>query len=84
MYKNPDYWDADQAVRLAYAGVRKNKCNAHYDTLVKILIKAERFLEAHEQMSRWERLYMRDHNNYDRLSLPKRFVKIRKQIEANL
>ncbi|MDZ8119865.1 DUF1266 domain-containing protein [Pontiella agarivorans] len=82
MFKNEEVWDADQAVAYAYTAIRKDACQPHYDTLVRVLIKAGRWDEAWTQLNAWERLNMRQRNNYDPLKLPEKFKKLRERIES--
>jgi len=84
MYKNKIPWDADEAVRMAYSGVHRWECLWHYDTLVKVLIRAERWPEALQQLNNWERMNMRDRNNYDPLQVPEKFKRLRKTIKDGL
>jgi tetratricopeptide (TPR) repeat protein len=80
MYKNPEFWDADRAVSLAYAATNHQKVWCNYDTLLKVLIQAERYPEA---LKAWEKLsefVKRDANNWDDLALPEWFKKERELI----
>ncbi len=82
MLNTPEIWDADEAVRLAAAGVHKLECDYHYNTLTRVLIKAERWGEATESLDKWERFNMRQRNDYDPLKLPAKFKKLRARVEA--
>jgi hypothetical protein len=81
MFKNDGVWDPDEAVEYAYGAIRQWECGEHYDTLVKVLIKAERWDEASVQLNQWERLNMRQRNNYDPLALPPKFKNLHKTID---
>jgi TPR repeat protein len=84
MYKNPEIWDANEAVNLAYQAIYKWECNSHYDTLVKVLIKAERWSEAWYELGDWEIYDMRRRNNYDPLNLPEKFKRFRATIKEGI
>ncbi|MDF7807217.1 DUF1266 domain-containing protein [Pontiellaceae bacterium B12219] len=84
MFEYDEVWDADRAVELAYAGVYKQYVHAHFDTLVRVLMKAERWDEAWHGLNAWERLNMRERDNYDPLSIPEEFKKLRCEIRTGL
>ncbi|WP_322609841.1 DUF1266 domain-containing protein [Pontiella agarivorans] len=80
MYENPEIWEPDIAIRMAYNGVQKWECNPHYHTLVKVLMKAERWDEAGRALNQWQRFDMRNREIYDPVAVPEKFKKLRKQI----
>ena len=84
MYENPDLWDADEAVNLGYNAIHKWECNSHYDTLVNVLIKAERWSEAWRELNNWEKQSMRKRNNYDLLAIPDKYKRFRGILQAGL
>ncbi|MDF7826638.1 DUF1266 domain-containing protein [Pontiellaceae bacterium B12227] len=84
MYQNDELWEPDEAVRYAYKAVERRKIYAHYDTLVHVLIKAERWDEAWHALNAWEKLSMRMRNNYDALQIPHKFKRHRAAIRAGL
>jgi TPR repeat protein len=84
MYKNDEIWDADEAVRMAYIAIERDECGNVYDTLVKVLVKAERWGEASDALKKWERCDMGQRNNYDPLKLPAKFKRLRAKIEAGV
>lgn len=80
MYKNPDYWDADRTVRLAYEAVEYEKTLYTCDTLMWVLIKAERYPEALKAWQDWASFYKQRANNWDDLALPEHVKKVRQDI----
>ena len=80
MYKNPEYWDADRTVELAYGAVEHEKDLYTCDTLMWVLIKAERYPEALKAWQDWAWFYKKRANNWDDLALPERVQKVRRDI----
>jgi hypothetical protein len=84
MFEYDEVWDADRAVELAYSGVYKLYVHEHFDTLVRVLMKAERWDEAWHALNAWERQNMRQRDNYDPLSIPEVFKTLRVEIRTGL
>ncbi len=84
MYKNPKYWDADRTVKLAYEAVEYDKTLYSCDTLMRVLMKAERYPEALKAWEDWAWFYKQRANNWDDLALPKRVKKVRRDILEKL
>ncbi|MDF7801093.1 DUF1266 domain-containing protein [Pontiellaceae bacterium B1224] len=81
MFENPEIWEPEEAVELAYNAIYKRECNSHYDTLVKVLIKAKYWNDAWLELNDWEQYDMRQRDNYDPLDLPKKFKVFRNVIQ---
>jgi TPR repeat protein len=84
LFEYDEVWDADRAVELAYEGVYKRYVHEHFDTLVRVLMKAERWDEAWYALNAWEQLNMRQRNNYDPLEIPKEFRVLRAEIRLGM
>ena len=80
MYENSEYWDADRAVKLAYEAVEYEKTFYSCDTLMWVLIKAERYPEALKAWEDWASFYKQKVNNWDDLALPENVKKVRQDI----
>ena len=84
MYKNPEYWDIDRAVKLAYEAVEYEKTLYTCDTLMRVLIKAKRYPEALKAWQDWASFYKQRANNWDDLALPEHVKKVRRDILEKL
>ena len=83
MYKNEEIWNPDEAIRLAYNAVRRSECGAHYDTLSKVLIKAEHWPEAWAVLDKWEKYELRKADNFSESGQSKTIHKLRARINES-